>query len=117
MPSAINWTASFLGHPFKVIADDKMEVLINSVKESGVITPVLFRPSGENHYEMYPVIGECMRHVKQDFLQCGTRGSVARPLKEGAWKFLELLPQGNGAGVSCAKSRNEKSNNPNLPQR
>ena len=100
-----------------VIADDKMEELINSVKESGVITPVLFRPSGENHYEMYPVIGECMRHVKQDFLQCGTRGSVARPLKEGAWKFLELLPQGNGAGVSCAKSRNEKSNNPNLPQR
>ena len=38
-----------------VIADDKMEVLINSVKESGVITPVLFRPSGENHYEMLSI--------------------------------------------------------------
>ena len=88
MPSAVNWTASFLGHPFKVIADDKMEVLINSVKESGVITPVLFRPSGENHYEMYPVIGECMRHVKQDFLQCGTRrGPVARPLREGGMEI------------------------------
>lgn len=42
----------FKGHPFKVIADDKMEELINSVKESGVITPVLLRPAGENHYEM-----------------------------------------------------------------
>ena len=29
-----------------------MEELINSVKESGVITPVLLRPAGENHYEM-----------------------------------------------------------------
>ena len=69
MEIEIKAISPFKGHPFKVIADDKMEVLINSVKESGVITPVLFRPSGENHYEMYPVIGECMRHVKQDFLQ------------------------------------------------
>ena len=88
MEIEIKAISPFKGHPFKVIADDKMEVLINSVKESGVITPVLFRPSGENHYEMYPVIGECMRHVKQDFLQCGTRrGPVARPLREGGMEI------------------------------
>lgn len=52
MEIEIKAISPFKGHPFKVIADDKMEELINSVKESGVITPVLLRPSGENHYEM-----------------------------------------------------------------
>lgn len=52
MEIEIKTISPFKGHPFKVIADDKMEELINSVKESGVITPVLLRPAGENHYEM-----------------------------------------------------------------
>ena len=52
MEIEIKSISPFKGHPFKVIADDKMEELINSVKESGVITPVLLRPVGENHYEM-----------------------------------------------------------------
>lgn len=52
MEIEIKAISPFKGHPFKVIADDKMEELINSVKESGVITPVLLRPAGENHYEM-----------------------------------------------------------------
>ena len=52
MEIEIKAISPFKGHPFKVIADDKMEDLINSVKESGVITPVLLRPAGENHYEM-----------------------------------------------------------------
>lgn len=52
MEIEIKAISPFKGHPFKVIADDKMEELINSVKESGVITPVLLRPVGENHYEM-----------------------------------------------------------------
>ena len=52
MEIEIKSISPFKGHPFKVIADDKMEELINSVKESGVITPVLLRPAGENHYEM-----------------------------------------------------------------
>ena len=52
MEIEIKSISPFKGHPFKVIADDKMEELINSVKESGVITPVLLRPAGENQYEM-----------------------------------------------------------------
>lgn len=52
MEIEIKAISPFKGHPFKVIANDKMEELINSVKESGVITPVLLRPVGENHYEM-----------------------------------------------------------------
>lgn len=42
----------FAGHPFKVIDDDKMQDLVESVRENGVITPVLIRPAMENQYEM-----------------------------------------------------------------
>ena len=42
----------FRSHPFKVLNDEKMEDLINSIKENGVITPVLIRPTEKNHYEM-----------------------------------------------------------------
>ena len=42
----------FEGHPFKVIDDDKMQDLVESVRENGVITPVLIRPAMENQYEM-----------------------------------------------------------------
>lgn len=42
----------FRSHPFKVLNDEKMEELINSIKENGVITPVVIRPTKKNHYEM-----------------------------------------------------------------
>ena len=42
----------FRSHPFKVLNDEKMEDLINSIKENGVITPVVIRPTEKNHYEM-----------------------------------------------------------------
>ena len=42
----------FKDHPFKVLDDDKMEDLVESVKERGVVTPVLLRPLGNDQYEM-----------------------------------------------------------------
>ena len=69
MEIEIKAISPFKGHPFKVIADDKMEELINSVKESGVITPVLLRPAGENHYEMISGHRRMYAARKQDFLQ------------------------------------------------
>lgn len=42
----------FAGHPFKVVDDDKMQDLVESVRENGVITPVLIRPTAGNQYEM-----------------------------------------------------------------
>lgn len=42
----------FAGHPFKVVDDDKMQDLVESVRENGVITPVLIRPAENNQYEM-----------------------------------------------------------------
>jgi len=42
----------FANHPFKVVDDDKMTELINSIKINGVLSPVLIRPKGKDTYEM-----------------------------------------------------------------
>ena len=43
---------SFQGHPFKVVDDDKMLELVESIKDNGVLSPVLIRPCGNDLYEM-----------------------------------------------------------------
>lgn len=42
----------FLDHPFEVRNDDEMKETVQSVKEFGVIMPVIVRPSDEGGYEM-----------------------------------------------------------------
>ena len=39
-------------HPFKVVDDEKMDDLVESIKENGIINPVLVRPDDEGTYEM-----------------------------------------------------------------
>ena len=43
---------AFKDHPFKVLDDEKMADLVESVKTYGVLTPVLLRSDRENGYEM-----------------------------------------------------------------
>ena len=43
MEIEINKIHAFKNHPFKVLDDEKMQDLIESVKLSGVLTPVLLR--------------------------------------------------------------------------
>ena len=42
----------FSNHPYKVLDDEKMAFLVESVKENGIITPVLVRPDDKGGYEM-----------------------------------------------------------------
>lgn len=42
----------FENHPFKVLDDEKMDELVESIKANGVLTPVLLRPDDEGTYEM-----------------------------------------------------------------
>ncbi|WP_288617649.1 ParB/RepB/Spo0J family partition protein [uncultured Eubacterium sp.] len=42
----------FQNHPFKVLDDEKMQDLVNSIYENGILTPVLVRPIGNDRYEM-----------------------------------------------------------------
>ena len=42
----------FADHPFKVLDDEKMQELVESIKANGVLSPVLIRPKGNDTYEM-----------------------------------------------------------------
>lgn len=42
----------FENHPFKVLDDDKMDELVESIRENGVLSPVIVRPDDEGGYEM-----------------------------------------------------------------
>ena len=48
----ISKISNFPEHPFKVVNDDKMEEMVKSVKEYGVILPVIVRPKEDETYEM-----------------------------------------------------------------
>lgn len=52
MEIEINKIHAFKNHPFKVLDDEKMQDLIDSVKLSGVLTPVLLRVDSNDEYEM-----------------------------------------------------------------
>ena len=48
----ISKISNFPNHPFKVNDDDKMKEMVKSVKEYGVILPVIVRPKENGTYEM-----------------------------------------------------------------
>ena len=48
----INKIKDFPNHPFKVVNNEKMEELSNSIKEKGVIVPAIVRPKKDGTYEL-----------------------------------------------------------------
>ncbi len=48
----ISCISDFPDHPFKVNDDDKMKEMVKSIKEYGVILPVIVRPKEDGTYEM-----------------------------------------------------------------
>lgn len=48
----VNEIFPFENHPFKVLDDEKMDELVESIKENGILTPVIVRPDDEGTYEM-----------------------------------------------------------------
>lgn len=51
----------FPGHPFRVTDDEAMRKLINSISESGVMTPVVLRKKDDGRYEM--ISGHRRKHA------------------------------------------------------
>ena len=43
---------SFPNHPFKVVDDDRMNTLVDSIRENGILNPVIVRPDKNGDYEM-----------------------------------------------------------------
>ena len=55
--------SGFKGHPFKVVDDEKLQELVDSIKINGVLSPVLIRPTGMDTYEM--ISGHRRLHAAQ----------------------------------------------------
>ena len=53
----------FPNHPFKVIEDDKMLETVESIKERGVLVPILVRPKNDGNFEI--VSGHRRHHASQ----------------------------------------------------
>ena len=51
----------FSGHPFKVLDDDKMQDLVQSIREYGVLNPLLVRPKDSGGYEL--ISGHRRKHA------------------------------------------------------
>ena len=48
----INRIHNFANHPFKVVDDEEMDELVESIEKNGILVPVLVRPDVDNTYEM-----------------------------------------------------------------
>lgn len=53
----------FPNHPFKVIDDDKMLETVESIKERGILVPILVRPKNDGNFEI--VSGHRRHHASQ----------------------------------------------------
>ena len=56
LPKTVNLDISklhpFEGHPYKVLDDEDMEALVESIRTQGVLTPLVVRPMEEDAYEI-----------------------------------------------------------------
>ena len=43
---------AFPNHPFKVLDDERMDLLVDSIRENGILNPVIVRPNQNGDYEM-----------------------------------------------------------------
>ena len=43
---------AFPNHPFKVLDDERMDMLVESIRENGILNPVIVRPDKNGDYEM-----------------------------------------------------------------
>ena len=48
----VNQIHEFKNHPFKVLGDEDMRKTVDSIREYGVLVPVIIRPDGNGEYEM-----------------------------------------------------------------
>ena len=84
---------SFANHPFKVLDDDKMDDLVESIKQNGVLTPVLVRPDKNNSYEM--ISGHRRMHAA---INIDSLIQIKNALITGCnnWITIDDIPRNNG---------------------
>lgn len=63
MEISIEEICDFPNHPFKIRMDEEMANLVESVKQYGVLSPVIVRPTEDGSYEM--IAGHRRRYCHQ----------------------------------------------------
>lgn len=63
MEIPINEICDFPNHPFKIRMDEEMANLVESVKQYGVLSPVIVRPKEDGSYEM--IAGHRRRYASE----------------------------------------------------
>ena len=54
---------SFEGHPYKVLENEEMALLIDSIKEQGILSPIIVRPIEEAEKEYEVISGHRRLHA------------------------------------------------------
>lgn len=60
----------FEGHPFKVLDDELMEQTVESIKQIGVVSPLIVRPDPEGGFEILRDTAGFMQRSWQVWRQC-----------------------------------------------
>ena len=98
--------SGFKGHPLKVVDDEKMKELVESIKVNGVLSPVLIRPTGMDTYEMISghrrlhaaelagltAIPSIIREMTDDEAMAEQTGESARSIQRYI-RLTELIPE------------------------
>ena len=63
MEVPINELFSFQNHPFKVLDDEKMVQTVESIRENGILVPIMVRSRQEGGYEV--ISGHRRRHAAE----------------------------------------------------
>ena len=71
----------FLHHPYLVKDDESMDELVDSIKERGLIQPVIIRPVDNGMYEM--VSG----HRRKRAFEIAREQNPIQPLTVGVWTY------------------------------
>ena len=56
---------SFEGHPYQVLDNEEMELLIDSIKEQGILSPIIVRPIEETEKEYEVISGHRRLHAAE----------------------------------------------------
>ena len=60
---------SFAEHPYKVIDNDEMESLVESIKTQGVLTPIVVRPTNDSEYQRFRRIAVATNSTNSDLVR------------------------------------------------
>ena len=71
--------SDFPDHPFKVRMDEEMERLVESVRERGVLSPVLVRPMPDGGYQM---VSGHRRKMAAELAELPTVSCIVRELTD-----------------------------------